>query len=124
MVSSSWWSPFFSSSCPALWDKPRDNGAIVRPRRLAPALPDQNQAERSQRRAVSGPLDLFDHETRCRPGDHAGALADPQCTDREREQADDQKQFAHGVFLGCVGLGALAQRPEWRARSPGARAER
>src|SRR3954465_63245 len=40
---------------------------------LTLALPDQDQAERGQRRAVAGPLDLVDHEARLRPGDHAGA---------------------------------------------------
>ena len=42
------------------------------------ALPDQDQADRGQRRAVAGPLQLVDHEARLRPGDRAGALADPE----------------------------------------------
>src|ERR1700732_2180546 len=100
MVSSSWVVSLFFLVMPGVADKPGHIGSIGRPRRLAPALPDQNQAEHSQRRAVSGPLDLFDHETRCRPGDHAGALADPQCTDRQREEAEDQQIFVPGGFLG------------------------
>src|SRR6202158_1990361 len=64
---------------------------------LALALPYQDQAERGQRGAISSPLDLLDHEARWRPVDHAGALTDPQEPDGEREQADDQKQSAHGV---------------------------
>src|ERR1700687_4974114 len=63
---------------------------------LALARPDQDQAERGQRRAVAGPLNLFDHETRRRPVDHPQALADPEQADGEREQAKDQKQLAHG----------------------------
>src|ERR1039457_1565319 len=31
---------------------------------LAPSLPDQNQSDHRQRRAVIGPLDLADHEAR------------------------------------------------------------
>src|SRR4030088_185621 len=61
------------------------------------ALPDQDQADRRERRAVSGPLDLVDHEARLRPGDRAGALADPQKPDSKREEANDQKQSAHGL---------------------------
>src|SRR5580692_1701605 len=71
----------------------------------APGLPDQDQAERRQRRAVSGPLKLVDHEARLRPVDHAGALADPQQAHRQREQADNQKQSAHGVSLSILAVG-------------------
>src|SRR5580704_15166015 len=52
--------------------------AAVPDESLALALPDQDQAERGQRRAVARPLDLFDHEARSRPIDRAGALTDPQ----------------------------------------------
>src|ERR1700731_3250325 len=53
-------------------------GTVVLPSGLPLALPDQDQAERGQRRAVAGPLDLPDHEARLRPVDHAGALTDPE----------------------------------------------
>src|SRR5437763_23765 len=52
---------------------------------LAFALPDQDEAERGQRRAVPGPLDLIDHEARWRPGDRTGALTDPEQADGERK---------------------------------------
>src|SRR3984893_2832237 len=88
------------------------------------ALPDQDQAERGQRGAVAGPLDLLDHEARWRPVDHTGALADPQQADGQREQAKDKKQSAHGFSSFAIVRAAIAQgRPEWRARSPRARAE-
>src|SRR5450631_321593 len=67
--------------------------------RLALALPDQNQSDHGQRRAVIGPLDLADHEARLRPFDHAGALTDPEQPNGEREPANGQQQFAHGFFL-------------------------
>ncbi len=51
--------------------------------------------ERGQRRAVPSPLGLADHEARGRPGDYAGALADPEQPDRESEEADDRKPSAH-----------------------------
>ena len=35
----------------------------------------------------------------CRPLDHAGALTDPEQSDREGDKAEDEKQFAHGTFL-------------------------
>src|ERR1700729_4121115 len=69
------------------------------------ALPDQDQAERRQRGAIPGPLDLADHEARLRPLDHAGALADPEQPDGEREKANDQKQFAHGLCLKRLARG-------------------
>src|SRR5580692_2481960 len=71
--------------------------AMTRPLRSALALPDQDQAEGGERRAVSGPLDLPDHETRWRPVDHARALTDPEQPDGECEKAQDQEQCAHGV---------------------------
>src|SRR5580704_15463174 len=86
------------------------------------ALPDQDQAQRRQRGAVAGPLDLPDHEARLWPVDRAGALADPKQACEEREQTDGQKQSAHGSSVG-VGRAAIAQRkPEWRASEAGARA--
>src|ERR1700748_3563542 len=54
------------------------------------ALPDQDQPEGRQRRAVTGPVDLSDHEARRRPADRAGALADPEHADGEREKAKYQ----------------------------------
>src|SRR5882724_7241201 len=51
------------------------------------ALPDKDQAQGSERRAIAGPLDLPDHEARCRPGDHTGALTDPQKPQGKREKA-------------------------------------
>src|SRR3954452_23399475 len=69
---------------------------------LTLALPDQDQAKRGQRRAVAGPLDLVDHEARLRPGDRAGALADPQQPDGERKEADDQKPYAHRLSLAAL----------------------
>jgi hypothetical protein len=71
------------------------------------ALPDQHQAQGSERRAISSPLNLPDHEARCRPVDHPRALPDPQKADREREKAYDQEQRAHefsslGSLLFCT----------------------
>src|SRR5205085_7393147 len=40
-------------------------------------LPDQDQADGGEQGAIFGPLQAADHEARCRPGDRAGALADP-----------------------------------------------
>jgi hypothetical protein len=34
-------------------------------------------------------------------------------------EADDQRQFAHGVFLGCVGLLALAIGVLWIGQGTG-----
>src|ERR1700738_3543704 len=65
----------------------------------APGLPDQDQAECRQRCAVSGPLELVDHKARLGPRDDAGTLANPQQAHRQRKQADNQKQSAHGVSL-------------------------
>src|ERR1700687_976533 len=59
--------------------------------RLALALPDQNQSDHGQRRAVIGPLDLADHEARLGPFDHASALTDPEQPNGEREPAKDQQ---------------------------------
>src|ERR1700676_2241943 len=73
-----------------------ENSKLMVAANSALALPDQDQAQCSERRAISGPLDLPDHETRCRPGDHAGALTDPQKPQGKREKAYDQKQGAHG----------------------------
>jgi hypothetical protein len=44
-------------------------------------------------------LDLADHEARLGPFDHASALTDPEQPDGEREQANDQQQFAHGFLV-------------------------
>src|SRR6266704_186801 len=66
--------------------------------RLALALPDQDQADRGQRGAVSGPLDLADHEARLRPFDRAGTLADPEQPYGKCKKADDQEPVAHGVL--------------------------
>src|SRR5882672_7481494 len=63
--------------------------------RLASALPDQDQADGDQRGAISGPLDLADHEARLGPFDHAGALADPEQAYGERDKANDQQRFTH-----------------------------
>src|SRR6266702_629856 len=77
------------------------------------ALPDQDQADRAQRRTISRPLDLVDHEARCRPGDDAEALADPEQADRKRNQPEYEKQLAHRlspvVAVFCV-CGKLSQR--------------
>src|ERR1700736_6453112 len=91
---------------------------------LALALPDQDQADRAERRAVAGPLDLLDHEARLRQVDYTGALTDPEQPHGEREEANDQKQFTHRIFLDRAGPARpIAQGwPEWRARSPRARA--
>src|SRR4051812_71446 len=40
----------------------------------AVALPDQDQAGGAEQGAISGPLQLVDHEARFGPGDYAGAL--------------------------------------------------
>src|SRR6266446_7803630 len=78
---------------------PRSNGSVFIVRfPLAFALPDQDQTESCNRRAVTGPLDLVDHKARWRPGDRAGALTDPEQTYGERKKAEGQKQFAHGLF--------------------------
>src|ERR1700761_2671624 len=83
---------------------------------LALALPDQDQAEAGQRRAISCPLQLADHEARGRPFDHAGALADPEQADGQRNQADDEKHLAHralsSVAAACWSALAVA---EWRS---------
>src|SRR5665213_3147293 len=73
---------------------------------LTLALPDQDQAEAGERRAIAGPLQLADHEARRRPFHHAGALADPEQADGQREEADDQQQLAHGL---CPSLAAARQ---------------
>src|ERR1700686_677776 len=87
------------------------------------ALPDQDQPEGGQRRTVAGPLKLSDHEARFRPVDCAGALADPEQADGEREQAKNQKQLAHGISSPAVfALGRRVRRSEWRARLVRARA--
>src|ERR1700733_7035439 len=64
---------------------------------LALALPDQHQAKASQSSTVAGPFELPNHEARSRPRDHAGALADPQHADGERDQAEHKQQVTHGV---------------------------
>src|SRR5262245_40993538 len=51
------------------------------------ALPDQDQSDGREKGAVFRPLQAADHEARRRPGDRAGALADPQQADRKREKA-------------------------------------
>src|SRR3981189_995421 len=63
------------------------------------ALPDQDQAESGQRRAVSSPLDLVDHEARLRPADRTGAFTAPEQPDGKRKKTNDQQQFGHGGFL-------------------------
>jgi hypothetical protein len=57
---------------------------------LSAALPDQDQAERHRRGAISRPCELVDHEARSGPGDGTGALTDPQQADCEQEQAANQ----------------------------------
>src|SRR6266404_6278353 len=108
--------PLRSNSPAFIVDGPDESSAL--------ALPDQDQAESGQRRAVAGPLDLVDHEARLRPGDRTGALADPEQPESEGEKANDQKPFAHGSFLarGRACRAIRQPRPEWRARSPRARA--
>jgi hypothetical protein len=59
--------------------------------KLTPAAPDQDQPDHRQRRAVPGPLHLADHETRSRPRDNAGALADPEQADQQGEDAEDEE---------------------------------
>src|SRR5437868_6115345 len=66
---------------------------------LAIALPDQDQADGGEHGAISGPLQLIDHEARWRPGNHAGALTDPQQADDKRQKADDRKRSGHGFPL-------------------------
>src|SRR5450631_481677 len=78
--------------------------------RLPLALPDQNQSDQGQRRAVIGPLDLADHEARLRPRDIARALTDPEQPNGEREPANDQQQFAHRFSSVGIGRGSIAQR--------------
>src|SRR5882724_3748045 len=92
--------------------------------RLALALPDQDQADRGQRSAVSGPLDLADHEARLGPFDHAGTLADPEQAYGEREKANDQQRFTHCFSLvqPAASCGYRTTIAEWRARPVGARA--
>src|SRR5256884_8445040 len=90
---------------------------------LAFALPDQDQTESGKRRAVTGPLDMVDHEARWRPGDRAGALTDPEQTYGERKKADGQKQFAHGLFsralvqLSCNAARVTLSLAQARART-------
>jgi hypothetical protein len=86
---------------------------------LALALPDQDQADRGQRSAVSGPLDLADHEARLGPFDHASTLADPEQAYGKCKKAYDQEPIAHGV-LPCPpsAIRPGAMQPEWRTRSP------
>src|SRR6185312_2578473 len=74
------------------------------------ALPDQDQADRAQHRAISGPLDLIDHEAGLRPSHDAGALADPEQSDRERDEADDEKRATHELPPGRP-LVALSSEP-------------
>src|ERR1700687_4799618 len=81
------------------------------------ALPDQDQADCGQRRAVPGPLDLLDHEARLRPVDHTGALTDPQQPNGEREKANDQKQFTHRIFLDRAGRAVNCARVARVARA-------
>src|SRR5204863_8459388 len=64
--------------------------------RSAPALPDQDQPDGAEHRAIACPLQLIDHEARRRPGDYAGALADPQEAYGECKEANDQERSAHG----------------------------
>src|SRR5258705_12634787 len=92
---------------------------------LTLALPDQDQAEGGQCRAVPGPLDLVDHEARLRPCDCTGALTDPEQPESEREETNDQKRSAQWVFSFAIGSGGRAIAPPrsgWRARSARARA--
>src|SRR5712671_3899630 len=77
---------------------------------LAVALPDQDQAERGQRSAVPGPMDLIDDQARWRTGDRTGALTDPEQAHGERKKANGQKQFSHGSFLRSVGRAGVVQR--------------
>src|SRR5258705_11479584 len=63
---------------------------------LAVALPDQDQADGAEQRAISRPLQLIDHEARLRPADCAGALADPEQPDGKRQKADERKRSGHG----------------------------
>src|ERR1700682_6480867 len=75
--------PLRSNSAVFIVDVPDKSSAL--------ALPNQDQAESGQRRAVAGPLDLVDHEARLRPGDRTGALTDPEQAKSECEEANDQK---------------------------------
>src|SRR3954453_10471852 len=68
---------------------------------LAVALPDQDQADRAEQRAIAGPLQLIDHEARWRPADGAGALPDPQQADGKRQKADDRKRSGHWISPCC-----------------------
>jgi hypothetical protein len=67
---------------------------------LALALPNQYQAKAGQPRAIACPLDFPDHEARGWPGNHAGALTDPEQADCERKEAKDEQQVAHGFSSG------------------------
>jgi hypothetical protein len=75
---------------------------------LTLALPDQDQAEGGQCRAVPGPLDLVDHEARLRPCDRTGALTDPEQPESECEEANDQKRSAQWVFSFAIRPGGLS----------------
>src|SRR5207245_3403376 len=86
---------------------------------LAVALPDQDQADGAEHGAISGPLQLIDHEARWRPRNHAGTLTDPQQADRKRQKADDRKRSGHGFPLVAVSdLGAAAALSCVAARKP------
>src|SRR4051794_3249811 len=65
----------------------RATDGFAHPTILALAPPDQDQPDHSQRRAVIRPLHLADHEARLRPRDDAGALADPEQADQQREDS-------------------------------------
>src|SRR6266404_3999586 len=81
------------------------------------ALPDQDQAESGQRRAVSSPLDLVDHEARLRPADRTGALTDPEQPDGKRKKTNDQKQFGHGISSFAIWPARLFRNVARVARS-------
>src|SRR5215469_12854700 len=53
------------------------------------ALPDQDQADGCECRAIAGPLNLVDNEAGPWPGDHAGTLADPEQAHCQRQEAED-----------------------------------
>src|SRR4051812_17622661 len=81
------------------WWGRREERAFAHPTDLAPAAPDQDQPDHSQRRAIIRPLDLADHEARLRPCHKPGALADPKQPDKEGENAANEKRCPHGINL-------------------------
>ena len=51
---------------------------------------DEDEADDREDRTASDPRALVNHEAGCRPMDEAGALADPQQSDQQCDEAQDQ----------------------------------